>query len=70
MNEPLTYDLQVSGLMDQREEREKEKKTWLLNHVMVVGFLRGACGLDLSADDIHRAIGLLRYSDTEQIRAI
>ena len=46
--------------MDQREEREKEKKTWLLNHVMVVGFLRGACGLDYSADDIHRAIGLLR----------
>lgn len=40
----------------------QDRKTWSLNHVLIVGYLRGACRLSsrFSSDQIHRAIGILR----------
>ena len=39
---------------------QQDRKTWAANHALVVGFLRGACGMDrFSSDEIHRAIGII-----------
>lgn len=58
---------QVDQLVDHEEERKKDKKTWTLNHVLVVSFIQRALGLHqdtegplFSTQQIHRAIGLLR----------
>ena len=53
----------VSKMMDHGLERQKDQKTWLLNHVLVAGFIRGACkfGEVVSNDQVQRAIGILRF---------
>lgn len=53
---------EVDALLSHDERRQKDKKTWMLNHVLIAGFLRGACRLQdrFASEDIHRAIGILR----------
>eukprot|EP00094_Tigriopus_californicus_P008225 TCALIF_07921-PA protein Name:"Similar to msta Protein msta, isoform A (Drosophila melanogaster)" AED:0.43 eAED:0.43 QI:0/-1/0/1/-1/1/1/0/369 len=57
---PQVWNDHVENLMDHEEERKKDQTTWMLSHMLVVSFLRGACRITFSADDIQRAIGIMR----------
>ncbi len=56
-------------LMDHNEERMKDKMSWLLSHMVVVGNLRGAMGLGerFSAQQIQRAIGIIRTNGVKVV---
>ena len=45
-SKPRIWSEFMSGLMTHDDERKKDEKTWMLNHLFVVGFLKSACRLD------------------------
>ena len=59
--------------MDHAAERKQDQKTWLLNHVLIVGFIQKVLGLNeettgsklFSDFSIHRCIGLLRTNSVK-----
>lgn len=62
----------VEKLLDHKDERSKDQKTWMLNHILVVSFIHKVLGLDeknsgdyFSEASIHRAIGLLRTNSVK-----
>ena len=62
----------VNILVDHNEKRKLDVKTWMLNTVLVVGFIQKVLGLDkskygdlFSEESIHRAIGLLRTNSVK-----
>lgn len=57
---PDIWEDHIGNLMDHEEQRKKDQTTWMLSHMLVVSFLRGACRLPFSADEIQRAIGIIR----------
>lgn len=44
---PDVFKDRVDWLIDHEEERKRDQKTWMLNHVLIVGYLRGACRYDM-----------------------
>lgn len=62
----------VNVLVDHNERRKMDQKTWMLNTVLVVGFIQKVLGLDksncgdlFSEESIHRAIGVLRTNSVK-----
>ena len=57
-------------LMDHEEERRKDQKAWMMNHILVVAYLQrlltiankvtGKSFPQFSAKQIHKAIGIMR----------
>ena len=62
----------MNVLVDHNDHRRRDQKTWMLNTVLVVGFIQKVLGLDkskcgdlFSDEGIHRAIGLLRTNSVK-----
>lgn len=57
-------------LMDHEEERRKDQKAWMMNHILVVAYIQRVLAIankasgksfpQFSAKQIHRAIGIMR----------
>ena len=55
----------VNTLMDHGQERRMDMKTWMLNNVLVVGFIKKVLGQKLDDHMIQRAIGLLKTNSVK-----
>ena len=55
----------VNTLMDHDQERKMDMKTWMLNNVLVVGFIKKVLGQPLDDHMIQRAIGLLKTNSVK-----
>ena len=62
----------MNVLVDHNDQRRRDMKTWMLNTVLVVGFIQKVLGLNksncgdlFSEESIHRAIGLLRTNSVK-----
>jgi len=63
-NEQALAD-RVNTLMDHGQERRMDMKTWMLNNVLVVGFIKKVLGQKLDDHMIQRAIGLLKTNSVK-----